>query len=481
MPTMSTENLSPAIHHLPEVDNQKIQEYYTRVLAPFEDTALFKSRLYAESSYLRKNPGLREDIASVMQSDDDQSITDIVELLDLSRQVDAPVNQTPFRALMAQLTLEREIDRLKIDTVGSEAPSSRENAVMSLLTRKFTDAIPIDQLYEYKVTANFVQDKIVNHMEGLIPDSSRRWFTAKADFLSSTIAQRIVLETYLSTMPEKDPYPVSPEQVTQDNNTIAELFTEVRERQRYGVKIGYKPQDYRPGSLVFSPPLGHATIGSFDQSHPITFSKGERYPLATVTDSPQRSFKKKIAVEAGQNNYGSRRLNFNVEARHSFAVLDDGALTTYHSDEDIAQKAARSGVYNAYRHLQAEILAGFIDLTTDSGVRPGTEATRAPKATEAHYETQSGLDIVRKLLVPRINKEASTTPTPEENPREVRLHGVVWHIRRLPEGWHASPEALALAGEARITLADGETFVRAHNRGSKTLGEVVTHQLISRQ
>lgn len=56
----------------------------------------------------------------------------------------------------------------------------------------------------------------------------------------------------------------------------------------------------------------------------------------------------------------------------------------------------------------------------------------------------------------------------EEERRTIRrrAHGVRGHLRRLPPGWKASPEAKEIAKTFNVPVPDGYTFVRPHLRGS---------------
>jgi len=455
--------------------DEDLTSFYEKVLSPFEDSDLFKRQLFAESAYLRKNPGLRKDIGELILTENDQSLVDMIELLDLSRQLDAPVKQTPFRALMAQLTLSREIDDIKVGVVGEDSSATYSNALMNLAGRKLVDSIPNDEIYKYAMTADFIGAQVEARTD--LPLLAKRWFKVKCGNVATLIEQKSYLIEYFEDMPKKDSETFSAEQIALDSEEIALLFKKAAENQRYGVKIGYKSQDYRPGSLVFSPmPDLNSELHEANRAHPLMISKGRRYPVALVADSTKSTFKKKIAYVNTDMGPGRVRGSLNVEGtREMFSLLDNGELTTFHTDLDMAQIAASNGAYSAYRHIQAEIMAGYIDLTCDLSVGQISHTIRVPKASEVDYREQSGIDIVKKLLIPRAKPVTPESETESLNVREVRLHGVVWHIRRLPEGWHASPEALQLASEAHISLADGETFVRSHSRGSKALGEVVLH------
>lgn len=459
----------------PPVDSRQA-DFFDATLKPFQDEKLFFQQMASENPFLRKHPELRKDIADVINADDDQSILDIVDVLDLWREVDTPTSASPFRAIVSQLTLDRDIDDIKIKTKSVEANTDRSNAIMVLTARHMIDAAPSEQLDLYLATARFIAEQIKSSKN--IFDGGKKWFDVKISNIELFIEQRILLERYFDGMPEKDPQPVSPEQIEQDTADIAELFAEARTKQRYGVKIGYKEQDYRPGSLVFTPPVEVESIAA-PGVHPLTTQTVEKNSLAGIMDSDKTSFKKKIGYKNTPTSQGMFQIGLGLEGRQVFSLQENGELATGHTDKPLAITAAERGAYNAYRHLQAEVLAAYIDLTTPLELSRKTRDVRAPKAGTTDYNREPGVDIVRKLLVPRI-KATDTENDGDGTPREIRLHGVVWHIRVLPAGFHASPQAQRLADEAHITLAEGETFVRAHQRGSKTLGEVVTHNLVNR-
>lgn len=81
----------------------------------------------------------------------------------------------------------------------------------------------------------------------------------------------------------------------------------------------------------------------------------------------------------------------------------------------------------------------------------------------------------REILVPR-TKPLEPEPeadvikeeqNPESPKRFTDRHHVVWFIRRLPEGYHASQSAKELAKQHNVELKPDETIVRDHWRGNR--------------
>lgn len=461
--------------------------FYLNTLKPFTDPDLLKRFLTMPNRILYKNPELRQHIAAAFASDDDQSLTDSVELLDLMRESEVAAKQTPIMAILAHLNLTQELNDIKIEAVGFDSPTLRINAVALLTARLLAGRIPSEQLEQYQLSVGFLSMSLAQQPD--LTANQKQFYLAKLASIGEAIDTRINIEGYLDDLPEKDIQPVSKEMVAADDAQIASLFTEARAAQRYGVKVGYKPMEYHPGSLVYNDIQGiiDFTEKVKDKMHPLVTPNIHNY-LALVTDTPKTSFDKRIKLDAFKSRYyygdtstsGATGLGFSFESRTAMAISHTGQLFNLMLSQPIAETAAERGVYSAYRKIQAEILAGYIDLTTPLEIIH--KVKKQPLTPPSPSSTESGTDIVGRLLIPRIkvvqeNEGPVTIDTPQ---REVRLHGVVWHIRQLPPGFHASPEATELARQAHITLRDGETFVRPHVRGNKKLGEVVTHNLVER-
>ena len=203
-------------------------------------------------------------------------------------------------------------------------------------------------------------------------------------------------------------------------------------------------------------------------------------------------YPKKLKLEPIDHRYrdatGQEALyvSLSTEALDPLSILELGPDGELYIDKQCrvsyAEVARIKGKYQAYRSLQATILANYFDLT-HAAIAPAVLEKERANLTLPSRSEQRSLESIEQLVIPRLralsSKEGGEQFTRKNNQeRSVRWHNVIWHIRTLPPGWFASPAAQERAGEMGVTLKPGETIVKAHNRGSKALGEVVGHQLV---
>lgn len=451
-------------------------------LRPYQDTDYFKKRFLERNRPLRRNPELSEIIGNTLLADDDQSIIDTVELIDLARQLETSPDQPPITLLLAQMSLDREINDIKVSLVGTETPADRVNAITSLTQNILIDQVDDEAIPAYQAAAALIRKQFEMPAFQHATDIDTAWYITKLRFMEAGLTNKQIAVNHIKMLPG-EAEETSQIDALHDSQDIADLFEIHRRKQRYGVKMGYKKQDFQEGSLVYAPNIAHEVYAADLHSanyHPITTAR-EYESLCHVIDSPVSSFKKKIAYKDTTEG-GARSHKINIAARGAFDILPNGELRANGSNLLLRDIAVKYGKYSAYRQLQAEVLADYLDLTNPADA-PLKESQPSETAIETERGTRTPSDVVRDILLARLPNRRTGEQTDKDTPqstREVRLHGVVWHIRQLPSGWRASPNAEELAQQAGITLKDGETFVRPHKRGSKALGEVVTHHLVKR-
>lgn len=468
---------------------------FEQQVRPFTDLDFFEKRISGKSRILRINPELTDIIANALNTDDDQQLEDTADLISLARQIDTPVNDTIFNRVLSTVVLQKEILAIHKDYCASDASAAPCVTLIQRMYEQLAAETEDDQLEEYHRSA-----ALVGHLLGKLPDSSDtyKWMQRRLAVLEHEIGGRRALHEYMQTLPGSDKEPVLPEQIARDSDEVATLFRAAHNKQSYGVKLSYKEQKYRPGSLVYLPsdifdtagdlvdPTNSIHAGS-DDSYKRLLGRHKKNELCIVTDSTNRTFLKGPIYKAKLEKDGEVDFVSNVNERYSFAIHPDGSLhsTGNAEGESLAELAARHGRYASYRRLQAEVIANYLDLTNPLEVT--AHAVDLDKQAPGGVTTTSGsessdpMDVVRRLIIPRIKaKTNAPTEDHESNGRAVRLHGVTWHIRRLPEGWHASGQAEMIAKQAGVTLKPGETFVQSHQRGSAALGRVTAHILISR-
>lgn len=112
--------------------------------------------------------------------------------------------------------------------------------------------------------------------------------------------------------------------------------------------------------------------------------------------------------------------------------------------------------------LRAEVVSNFYDLSMPGGVR-----RVSPGEGSVLDRDDPDLDPIQDLLIPRVKTIGSHDNADDDIIRTVRGHSVVWFVRSLPNGYRATPDAVAAARKYGVVLKDGETFVRPHSRGAQ--------------
>lgn len=113
--------------------------------------------------------------------------------------------------------------------------------------------------------------------------------------------------------------------------------------------------------------------------------------------------------------------------------------------------------------MRAEIASNFYDLSM-----PVVKHRPEDKTFEdAVDRRKQKFNPIKELLIPRIRymEQHERISGADDISHAIREHDVVWFVRTLPSGWHASPDAVAEAEAHGIELAENETFVKAHTRG----------------
>lgn len=355
--------------------------------------------------------------------------------------------------------------------------------------------IPEQNLNEYAYVATFLYDRLSSNKT---KNKSKRKEYSNMDILDSIsllIEERLLALSYIDELPEDEVLDdISNEKIDKDNKEIELIFNQALANRCYGVKNGAISQESRNGLFIFAdieniksqviPSNTHELVGEYIKN-----------ALAYVMDTPETYYTKNIKKYV-KDLIVSKDIETvmadDVKKRNELIIKNDGSLTSAIPLTNSLEVIARDkGRYISYRKIQAEILANFIDLVTPLENSEKVHRTVKRSSNSVKNNTCSGADIVSKLLIPRIkaasdmrnsrnNSSSTNENNQKESKREVKLHGVIWHIRQLPKGWHASPDAVAMAEQAGITLDEGETFVRPHQRGSKKLGEIAVHMLIKR-
>lgn len=486
--------------HFEDLNKSEIDrlEDYCR---PLQDDETLIRRINGESRHLRAFPEIRQVIADAISKDDDKSIVGAADYIKMALDIynlERSRPSTPAAALLDHLNLCGELFNNVVEADNFLEAEARVGDLAYTISANQVLKIPEQELTGYSYVAKYLAKRLDSNkiIEKLKPYELAHGYYGIIEFLNVFIDNRNHLVNYLDDMPKDETLEIiSDSQVEVDNLEIQSMFEQAMQNRCYGVKNGYKSQKNREGIFVFADlekiktNLPRFSNLELEEKH-MQFEKG----LAYVLDLPQPSYSKNVGnflkrVSSPQSADNKQMPSFNI--RDELSIQKDGRLVSTFDVVSIEHLARDKGCYKTYRNVQAEILANFIDLVTpieNSNLANEIEKRDAKKFKKSD---NAGADIVRKLLIPRIkaaqirnnsseNEYISGEEDSSESRREVKLHSVVWHIRQLPEGWHASPNAQAMAADAGITLKNGETFVKPHSRGVKKMGEVAVHEFVCR-
>lgn len=160
----------------------------------------------------------------------------------------------------------------------------------------------------------------------------------------------------------------------------------------------------------------------------------------------------------------------------------------------LADFAEGLGMKNQAALLTSLLLRQNFDLIAPSYIvdLSNEEAETIQKTHDAHPEA----DKLRRLLLARtrvlnilgkdIDKQISNEISESEKVhKDIQKHGVVGHLRRLPNGYSPSAQAKKLCREQLgVNIPEGHTYVQKHTRGNIEVDgkghEIVTHKAAGR-
>ena len=470
-------------------------EATAQLLSPYTDPDFLEQRLMADSRLFRRLPELTSSITESLSSGNSEDILGTTDLLAYARAMFAPKGNPPA-TIIGALTTSHKIDKLAGE-LATKNPTERDvivyrfSSLASLNLRDIASEIPPEELPSY-----FHSCLSLSEMMRLLPAGpNTRVVQMDIEWLSyfaRMVWQRFSVYAYFSLMPSNETEEPTQAEVAADNTKISALFKEMNLTRQFGLKPGYT-SDERGGSLVFSTTDDLSFVPG---EHSDTFLDNHFHnSLAMIVHSKRKSFKnvRLRTRDAGLSDMVKTTVvdMAPLDPVASFYLGEDGELYNEATCTDRAlDLALAAGKYTAYRDLQATILAHYYDLTHSVGDISNIKAQIDSSHNGILRTGTVPTELISKLLIPRARYRADEESDSnnkddddhliEPQARELRLHSVVMHRRKLPEGWSPSPEALEIANQLGIRLLPGETIVREHKRGSELLGEIAAHKLINR-
>ncbi len=464
-----------------------VRPYYT-------DLNYLHNRLHSRSRLFRRAPHIADQAQTAFDTDDEQDILKVVAELSAARGEFMPKGN-PVQTVLSVLTTGRELQRIRDKVSPLDIEERRRvfmtyNVLSTFDMRSTAIEVPGDDLLRtYQVINHFI--RLTTELGQRANDQEVTLDSGVLEYFRQMIGSRYVTREYVKRLPGNDSETPSAERVKADSEMTSMLFQEALQTRRFGMKMGYI-HDHRGGSLVFGN-ISNLTFAPGLDTHRMI---DDMYHVseALVVHSEKRNFRNikiKTREVGSRDNVRTSMIDLSeLSAINDVHLGKDGELYNDATCNDpLLPTAVELGKYTAYRDLQATILSHYFDLT--HSYEEVTAIKKAEKVSAATTRTTNEpTELISKLLIPRVrynpeeqnqdNGESPDDSEAERSHRTVRRHDVTWHIRKLPEGWNASPAALQLAREINVTLEPNETIVKDHKRGSRLLGEVVGHKLINR-
>lgn len=274
------------------------------------------------------------------------------------------------------------------------------------------------------------------------------------------------------------------------DGAITELMQALHEQRKYGIKPAYFQDGFFHRSFeawIVHDPREILQAGAFS-AHEMAAMMIRTERAALVKLGPN------IHEEKGRG-YSLVTKSFDYPCYASWVLDKDGELRAGGSIR-MREIFAAEGNETAYMLARMTAVLRLFDLTvplnvvermTEPEPRPGFIRRLLGVGSEKPKKTIDPRLILRRLRTfvdDRENVVAEFEREREEDEERTRRrlgrHECVGHVRRLPPGREASPEAAALAAAEGLRLETGETYVRKHERGSGA-GNDRVHRAVRRR
>ncbi len=386
-------------------------------------------------------------------------------------------------AVRTYLDLCYTVDQVKIQTIGRSASTNVSNAIhMAIAYNLATNVVPSPSDFEWL-------RQIETGLE-FNPDPNQNWGYPKIRILDVAIkAVSSTVEfaaTVNATAPDSSFAGMVDEarsRSTEIRGEISGMMERLLELRRYGIKPAY----FRASSVE---PQGVAWV-LWDHRDFGEVTSGwtwNRNQIAQVALAREKDLKD-LRVKTEHLSRGSKAEMTRIELPFpsSFAwsmdreaEFDISLGLGAGSVREIFKRAGKELEYEIFRfHMWFRLYDLIVPIETVLQM-PSEEVegkSRVQKITD--FVLRKPKSTIADLMLPRVRSLEDSSTLVSQLEREVeeaervtqarsmRKHDVIPHIRRLPPGKKASPEARRLASEDfGIELADGETFVKKHTRGN---------------
>ncbi len=380
-------------------------------------------------------------------------------------------------AIQMYLDLCLTIDAIKIKTLGLNGTTVGSNLLHRILGLLFVEDFRggIEGLDYVSQLASQIRNS---------PYEFDRWYSVKLYNLEQSINIRNNSQAFIESLHPSDPklYKQMSAMISVDDirTQADELIGRLNELRRYGVKPAY----FQDGVMHDH---AHAWV-FFDPDH--FREHGFKFygsPLAITCLPTIENLKLGLRSEERVFSKVAKATSVSPPDGAGFMWTMDSAGELFYSIEmplarvsDLFTAAGRDLEYQAFRLIHGIRLFDLVAAATAVHRMPAiTRLYNKPSLLKRLLRRGEEQNIVQipDMIVPRLRYIEDTVRSANELDQELeeasnetrrRLkheHEVGWFVRPLPEGRHPSPRSCELALEHGITLAENETFVRAHKRG----------------
>lgn len=355
------------------------------------------------------------------------------------------------------------LDVMKIGMVGHEADNAQNAQEYGVI--EYLKATVLDKLEATEANIKVLQTYIDSLSNLARSDVFYGWIYVKAESFLNDFGNIANIRSLASRME------VSDDTSDRIDGMTDRLTAVAMEQRKYGIKSSYTESSLG-GSWIFYEAEDFMAAAKQSDWDPEVFPQ-----VAQVFHTAKTSFNS-LRVDAEVVDVGNggkqSRVGGHLDQIDMHLYIGKSGEIAFDADGLYTLDFILRDMPKQKQALRAEIIGKFFDLTM-----PVQGKKRLPSGHVVAPESEDKeRDPILKFLVPRLKRLDEKMVPGSDVKREVRQHGVVWHIRELPEGFHPSPEARQRAERLGLKLADNETFVKAHTRGNGY--PVQGHQAVKR-
>ncbi len=388
----------------------------------------------------------------------------------------------------------KKIDRIKADIFGADTLSPESNMLETLVTEKMGWHVGTKYAAYLEQHPEYIQE-LITLSTNLIAEDEQvpQWFAAKSIMFVNGLQDAVMLHRQTTLTPETDSTNVT--ELEEDNNALMERVNILR---KYGVASVVAPglSPHINQWLVTDPATERATMQETKARSLYELLPPNIARFAATSGKFKSSIMKAHEIDqpAAKTSYTSFTdvLEPNSKVVVNVALSRDGELLTRNGMPIKPFIEHFSHNLSGYEVTRAETLSILADLVVpDTFIReleeqPDQSTPPTPDASPTQPDDRQSklrklvlarlrlIDENREQIIQTLEADQETIPEgvilPEESPQGTLRRNVINHLRTLPRGYRASPQARQRAWEEeKIILPEtGVTYVKRQKKDNDT-------------